>query len=161
MGTRAEQLAARVEQGAHALAASVEGLSEAEWQQVCTDDGRTVGVLVHHVASAYPVEMDLVQQLASGQGVVGVTWDMVNQMNAQHAQTHASATREETLDLLRQNSSQAAAVIRGLSDEQLDRASPISLNWDAPLTTQFFIEDHPLSHSFRHLSSIRAAFVKR
>jgi hypothetical protein len=52
-------------------------------------------------------------------------------------------------------------MIRGLSDEQLDRASPISLNWDAPLTTQFFIEDHPLSHSFRHLSSIRAALVER
>ena len=157
MGTRAEQLAARVEQGAQELASFVDGLSEAEWQKVCTDDGRTVGVLVHHVASAYPAEVGIIRQLATGQGLSGVTWDMVNQMNAQHAQTNVSAGKGETLELLRQNSSEAAAAIRELSDEELDQAAPISLNWDAPLTTQYFIEEHPLSHSFRHLSSIKAA----
>ncbi len=156
MSARAERLAARVEQGARELAAYVAGLSETEWRAVCHDDGRTVGVLVHHVASAYLAEIELVRQLASGQPITDVTWEIVDQMNAQHAQTHAATRKEEALELLRRNSAQAAAAIRELSDEQLDRAAPISLNWNAPLTTQYFIEEHPIGHSFRHLANIRA-----
>ena len=40
---------------------------------------------------------------------------------------------------------------------QLDRAGAVSLNAGAPLTTQFFIEDHPLRHSWHHLARIRNA----
>ncbi len=157
MSTRTEALAARIEQGAQELAAYVDRLSETEWQTVCPDDGRTVGALVHHVASAYPAEIGIVRQLASGQAITGITWAMVNQLNAQHAQAHAGSVKEATLELLARNSAQAVAAIRELSDEELDNAAPISLNWDAPLTTQYFIEEHPISHPFRHLASIRAA----
>jgi len=45
--------------------------------------------------------------------------------------------------------------IRDLTDVELDTAAAVSLNADAPLTTHFFIEDHPLRHSFQHLDSIR------
>ena len=55
------------------------------------------------------------------------------------------------------NSKAAADAIRRFSDEELDRAAPISLNANAPLTAQFFVEDHALRHSFHHLASIRAA----
>ncbi len=157
MNTRAQTLAERVERGANELIAFVEGCSLAEWQTPVPGDGRTVGVLAHHVASAYPVEMDLVAQLASGEAISGVSWEMVDQMNAEHAQAQANCTREETLGLLRQNSASAANGIRQLSDEQLDKAAPVSLNWDAPLTTQYFIEEHPISHPFRHLMDMRTA----
>ncbi len=156
MSTRTQALAKRVEQGASELLAFVETLSEAEWQAACPGDGRPVGVVVHHVASAYPVEVDLVRQLASGQAIAGVTGEGINQMNAQHAEQHAHASKAETLDLLRHNSALAADAIRALSDEELDRASLVSLNSNAPLTTQFFVEDHPLGHSFHHLAGIRA-----
>ena len=157
MSKRAVALAERVERGARELMAVVEGCSEADWQTVCPDEGRTVGVLAHHVGSLYPVEMDLVKVLSSGQAIAGVTWEMVDQMNAEHAEDQGKVTREETLELLRRNSAAVADAIRELSDEQLDKAAPVSLNWDAPLTTQYFIEEHPMSHAFAHLSSIRAA----
>ena len=157
MSTRTQALAERVEKGASELLAFVETLSDTEWQTACPGDGRPVGVVVHHVASAYLVEVDLVRQLAAGHAITGVTMDAINQMNAQHAEQHARASKAETLDLLRRNSALAADAVRALSDEELDRASPVSLNSDAPLTTQFFIEDHPLGHSFHHLESIRAA----
>ena len=48
-------------------------------------------------------------------------------------------------------------MIRGRSDAELDRASPVSLHWNAPLTTQYFIEEHPLSHSYEHAAAIRSA----
>ena len=156
MSKRAEALAARVELGARELIAFVEGCSDAEWEAYVPDEGRTAGVLVHHVATMYPVELDLVKTLASGQAIAGVTWEMVDQMNAQHEQEHADCSKEGALELLKRNSALAADGIRALSDEELDRAAPISLHWDAPLTTQYFIEEHPIGHSFHHLASIRA-----
>ncbi|HZO55606.1 MAG TPA: hypothetical protein VFB63_23050, partial [Bryobacteraceae bacterium] len=59
MSKRAEILAERIEQGASALAEFVEGLSEEQWRTVVRPDGRRVGVLVHHVASVYPIEVHL------------------------------------------------------------------------------------------------------
>ena len=160
MTGRASALAQRIEQGAATLAAFAERLSESEWRKVVPVDGRTVGVTIHHVASMYPIEIGLVQLLASGKPVEGVTWAVVADINAKHAREHASVTKAEALALLRTNSTAAAATVRGLSDEQLDRANMVSLNADAPLTTQFFIEDHPLRHSWHHLAKLRAAVMK-
>lgn len=157
MSKRAEALAQRVAQGHQELAAFVEGCSEEDWQTYSPDEGRSVGVLVHHVANVLPVEIDLVKVLASGQAITGVTMEMVDQMNAEHADEVAHCSKEETLELLKRNSELAVAAIRELGDEELDRAAPVSLHSDAPLTAQYFIEAHPLGHSFHHLASVRAA----
>ena len=61
-------------------------LTEAEWQTRLPRDGRKIGVVVHHVASVYPVEIQLAQTVAGGKPVTGVTWDDVHEMNAGHAQ---------------------------------------------------------------------------
>ena len=161
MGSRANALAERIEQGAAALAAFAEGLSDAQWKAVVRPDGRTVGVVVHHVASIYPLEVQLAQTLAGGKPIEGGTWDAVAQLNAKHAQDNASAAKRDTIALLRQNSKVAADAVRQLSDDELDRAAPVSLNANAPLTTQFFIEDHALRHSFHHLSRVREALAAR
>src|SRR6476646_9828189 len=83
--SRSEALARRLEAGAAALAAFANTLSEAEWQTRLPKDGRKIGVVVHHVASVYPVEIHIASLLASGQPVKGVTWDAVASMNADHA----------------------------------------------------------------------------
>jgi hypothetical protein len=132
-------------------------LTTAEWQIPIPKDGRKVGVVVHHVASMYPIEITLAQVLAGGEPVAGVTWDTVHGINAAHAREHDGVTKQEALALLRQNSAAAAAAIRALSDAELDRAAPVSLNADAPLTCQFFLEDHAVRHSYHHTAKIRAA----
>jgi hypothetical protein len=58
---------------------------------------------------------------------------------------------------IEQGAQALAALVEGFSDAELDNAAQVSLNADAPLTTQFFIEDHALRHSFQHLESIREA----
>ena len=80
-------------------------------------------------------------------------------MNAAHATEHDAVTKEAALDLLRRNSTAAAAAIRALSDGQLDQAAPISLNSDAPLTCQFMLEDHAVRHSYHHLAALRGALT--
>jgi hypothetical protein len=157
MGARAEALARRVEQGAMELHAAVQACSEADWETICPNERRSVGTLVHHVAVAYPAEMQLVRVLAAGQPIADITWDSADRMNAQHAAEHANPDKGETLTLLRTNSAAAAAAIRALTDELLDRAATVSLHDDAPLTTQYFIEQHPFSHAYSHLASIRTA----
>ena len=160
MSNRSEALAARLEAGATALAAFAATLSETEWRTPVPHDGRKIGVVVHHVASVYPVEIHLAQSLAAGQPITSVTWDVVHAMNRDHAKDNDSVTREATLALLAGNSAAAAAAIRALSDAELDRAAPVSLNSDAPLTCQFMLEDHAVRHSYHHLARIRAALAR-
>ena len=157
---RAHALADRLEQGARALATFASALTDVEWQTRVPKDGRKIGVIVHHVASVYPLEIQLAQTLAGGKPVVGVTMDAVNEMNAGHATENDAVTKEAALDLLRVNSAAAAAAIRALSDEELAQAAPVSLNADAPLTCQFMLEDHAVRHSYHHLARIRGALKR-
>lgn len=152
---RACALADRLEQGARALAAFASQFSKAEWQTRIPGDLRKVGVLVHHVANMYPLEIQAAQTLAGGKPVTGLTSEVIDEINARHACEFDAVTKEEALDLLRRNSGAAAAAIRALSDEELARAAPVSLYSDAPLTCQFFLEDHPVRHSYHHLARIR------
>jgi hypothetical protein len=161
MSKRSNTLADRLEQGARALASFAETLTDAEWQSRIPHDNRRVGVVVHHVASMYPLEIQLAQKLAAGEPIVGVTWDAVHQINAKHAKENDGVSKEAALDLLRQNSATSAEAIRALSDQQLDRAAPVSLNGDAPLTCQFMLEDHAVRHSYHHLAIVREAVNRR
>ena len=161
MSQRSDALADRLEQGARTLATLASGLTDDEWQTRIPKDGRKIGVIVHHVGTMYPLEIQLAQGLAAGKPVVGVTWDDVHAMNAAHAREYDGVTKEAALDLLRRNSTAAAAAIRALGDAELDRAATISLNADAPLTCQFMLEDHAVRHSYHHLAAIRGALKTR
>jgi len=161
MSKRSYELARRLELGALALEAFAGSLTDLEWQSRVPGDGRKIGVVVHHVASVYPIEIELAQTLAKGLPIEGVTPEVINQMNAVHAKKFNSVTKEETIELLRTNSAAAAAAIREFTDEQLDAAAPVSLNSNAPLTCQFMIEDHAVRHSYHHLARIRAALQEK
>ena len=158
MTVRTEQLASRLEQGANALAEFAERLTDVQWTTKLPGDGRSVGVVVHHVATVYPIEVDLARTVASGKPIVGVTYeDAIKKMNAAHATEHDKTPKKDALELLRRNSAAAAAAVRTFSDADLDRAAAVSLNADAPLTAQFVLEDHAVRHSYHHLARIRAA----
>jgi hypothetical protein len=156
---RAEALAARLEAGATALAEFAATLSEHDWEIRVPKDGRKIGVVVHHVASVYPIEIQLARVVAAGQPITDVTWDAVAAMNRDHANDHDGVTKQAALALLAVNSAAAAAAIRAFSDEELDRAAPVSLNSNAPLTCQFMLEDHAVRHSYHHLAGIKAALA--
>ena len=157
MSKRSEALANRLEQGAAALANFAAALSEDEWQSRTPKDGRKVGIIVNHVATVYPLEIDLAQTIARGKTVTGVTAEVINKMNADHASANDGASKEQTLELLRQNSAAAAAAIRAMSDEELDQAVPVSLYSDATVTCQFVLEDHAVRHSYHHLARLKSA----
>jgi hypothetical protein len=155
--SQANALANRLEQGARALAALAASLTDAQWQTRIPHDGRKVGVVVHHVAFMYPIEIQVAQTLAGGKAVTGLTNEVVDGINAKHAAENDGVTKQQAMDLLLRNSAEAAAAVRALSDEQLLQAAPVSLYSDAPLTCQFFVEDHALRHSYHHFAKIQSA----
>jgi len=157
MSVRAGALAERLERGANTLANLAASLSDAEWNTRLPGDGRTVGVVVHHVANVYPLEIQLALKVADRHRITGVTMDDVHAMNAKHAADFDKVTRETAVDLLRRNSAAAAAAIRNLTDEQLAHAELVSLYDDAPVTCQFVLEDHAVRHSYHHLAGISRA----
>lgn len=159
LSQRSNLLADRLEQGARDLVAFASTLSESQWNTQVPKDGRTVGVIVHHVGNMYPIEIQIAQAVASGKPVAGVTWDDVHAINAAHAKEFAGVTKEVAIEFVRKNSTAAAAAVRALTSEQLDRANAVSLNNDAPLTCQFVLEDHAVRHSYHHLAVIRRALT--
>ena len=157
---RAALLADRIEEGAASLARFAESLSESEWQTRVQEGGRygrSVGVIVHHVASVYPIEIDLAQAIARGKSVTDVTWSLVAALNSKHAHEQAGVNKAAAVELLLRNSREAADAVREFTDAELDRAAPFSLADGAIVTAQFVIEDHALRHSWHHLARIRAA----
>ncbi len=68
-------------------------LSDEEWNMSIPADGRTIGVIIHHVASVYPIEVHLAKSLAGGQ-TVPVTKANVDAMNAKHAEENKSVGKD-------------------------------------------------------------------
>ena len=157
MTKRTEALARRLEQGARAVEEFARGLTDEEWQTPVPHDGRKIGVTVHHIGNMYPIEIEIALKAARGEPIVGVTWELVADINAKHASENEAVTKDEAIAFLRHNSAAAAAAIRALRDEDLDNAVPVSLNGDAPLTSQFVLEDHAVRHSYHHLARMKAA----
>jgi hypothetical protein len=161
VSARAQALAERLSVGAEALAALATTLTDGQWRTAIPHDGRTVGRVVHHVATVYPIGIQLARTLAAGKPIEGVTLRDIHAMNVSHAKANAAVTRDEAVALLRKNSRLAALAIRALSDEELDRALPASLYGHAPVTCQFVLEDHAVRHSYHHLARIQAVLGVR
>ena len=154
MSERARNLAQQFEQANHGLITTVERLSDDQWRTKTPGDGRSVGVVAHHVAEGHKTLAGLAGTIAHGQPVPALTMDMVHQGNAAHAAQHANCTKAETLALLRQNGAAAAATVRGLGEAELDRTATLPLG---TMTAAQVIERILIGHVHDHHGSIHKA----
>ena len=154
MGTLGESLATQLESANNALIAAVEAMPDSQWQAACPDDGRSAGVVAHHVASSHQSIAGMVQAIASGQQLPPITMDMIHEGNAQHAKQFAHPDKAETVELLRSGGAAAAAMLRGLSDEQLARTGNVIGN---PMSAQQVAEGILIGHPKMHLATVQQA----
>jgi uncharacterized damage-inducible protein DinB len=154
MSERAKSLADRFDQANGDLVRMIERMSEPQWKAICAGEKWSVGVTAHHVAGAHETIAGVVQLIATGQPLPNITMEMIDHGNAQHAEQFKNVTREETLALLRGNGAKASAVVRGLSDAQLDRTGKL---FGRDMSAQQFVENVLLGHVASHEASIRAA----
>jgi hypothetical protein len=154
MGTKAEALAKQFESKAQEATAALEKLSDADWKKVTEEEKWTVGVTAHHMAGAHEPISNIVRTIASGQSMPNFTMDMLHAANAKHAKDSASCTREETIALHKKGVAAAAAVVRGLSDDQLGK-SGVVLTGAPPMSAEQVVTNILINHINGHLDSIR------
>jgi DinB superfamily len=154
MGAKSEALAQQFEAKAREAAATLETISDADWRKVTAAEQWTVGVTAHHLAGAFEPVAGIVTALAAGQPLGTFTRAMLDSMNAQHARDHAQCTKAETLALHRKGVATAAAVVRGLSDDQLARQGTVFTD-APPMTVEQMIAGALINHIDEHYGSIR------
>jgi hypothetical protein len=159
---RGQVLATRLEEATDTLIALVETCSEVQWRASVPNEGRSVGTMVHHIATQALIIAGWGAQVGDGE-IPLVTQEIVHADNAEYAAAHASPDKAETLDLLRRNTASAADIVRGLSDAQLDRTVPLPLVGDQPFSAQMIIEmvliGHIRGYPNSHLPNIETALA--
>ena len=154
MGAKSEALAKQFEAKAQEAAAGIEKLSDADWQKVTAAEKWTVGVTAHHLAGAFEPVSGIITAIVSGQVPGGFSRVMLDEMNAQHAREYANCTKAETIALLKKGVPTAAAVVRGLSDDQLAKSGAVFTD-APPMTAEQIVMGGLISHIDEHLGSIR------
>ena len=155
MGARAEALATQLENKAAEMTKAIETLTDADWKKV-TSAKWSVGVTAHHVAGSHEGIAGILKTVAAGHSMPPVTMTMLDEMKAKHASEHAGCTKAETLDLHKKGAAAAAAVVRGLSDAELDRSGTVLTGMPA-MSAQQIVEGILINHVVEHLGSIRDA----
>jgi DinB superfamily len=155
MGAKAESLARQFEQKAQEATKVFAGVSEADWKKLTSAEKWSVGVVAHHVATAHEGIGRIVKTVSSGQAMPHFTTQMLDAMNAQHAQEHAGCTKAETVALHEKNAAAAASLVRGLDDSALPKSGTVLAGMPA-MSVEQIITGILIGHVDEHLGSIRA-----
>jgi hypothetical protein len=154
MGAKGEALAKQFEAKAQEATAVLEKLSDADWKKVTAAEKWSVGVTAHHVAGSHEGIAGIIKTVASGQSMPNFTMDMLNEMNAKHAKDFAGVTKADTIALHKKNAAAAAAVVRGLSDDQLAKSGKV-LAEAPPMSAEQIVTGILINHIDDHFGSIR------
>src|SRR5216117_3070376 len=119
MAAKAEALAKQFEAKVQEATAVLDRLSDADWKKSTAAEKWTVGVVAHHVAGGHEGIAGIIKTVAGGQSIPNFTLDALHEMNAKHAHEFASVGKTDTIALHKKNAAAAAAVVRGLSDDDL------------------------------------------
>ncbi|HSR23052.1 MAG TPA: DinB family protein [Candidatus Eisenbacteria bacterium] len=157
--SRSEELADQLVAAGDAFVDYVAGLTPEEWQTVAVnhpdvavgaDERRPVGVVAHHVGDMLPMLAEIVRRRAAGEETVRLTPADIDAINARHAAGNERPDQAETVAMIRDNAIRAADLVRGLTDEQLDRAGP------EELPAEQVVRRIMIGHFGWHEASIRA-----
>ena len=159
MGAKSEALAKQFEAKAQEAAAVIEKLSDADWKKVTAAEKWTVGVTAHHLARAFEAVAGIITAIVSGQLPGNFSRAMLDEMNANHAKEHANCTKTETIALLKKGAPVAAAVVRGLSDDQLAKSGTVFTD-APPMTDEQVVMGGLINHIDEHFGSIRSTVGK-
>jgi hypothetical protein len=157
MDTQGDELACRFEAAHRAVLAVVEGLDEAQLNAHCAAEQCTAAALACHVAEAHALIAEWVRAAAAGEALPEITMADIDRSNAERAVANAGCSQAEALARLRTNGAAAAAVVRGLRDEDLERTAPFALFGGTAVSVRTLIERVLIGDPEQHLPSLQAA----
>jgi len=158
--TRSAQLAEQFEAAHDDFIHLIESLNDEQWHRAGQnfpkriddeDEGRSVGVIAHHVATNGDWIMQRIQTMLAGGPLSPVNMRVIN---SEHAREHADVTKDEVLRLLRASKTRIAEAVRAIPDNQLDvqRETPAG-----PMSAAQRVERVLIGHMEQHEGSIKAA----
>jgi hypothetical protein len=135
----------------------VQSFPDDRWQTKAIDEDRSVNVIAYHAALSHSGIAQMVKTIAEGGQLPSVTWEMIDQGNAEQAQQVAGATKAETVELLRSGGQEAAGIMRSLSDEQLAKTASTPAFGEQSWSAERVAETILLGHPQTHLASIKGS----
>ena len=134
----------------------MENCSDNDWQKVCYGEGWPVNVVARHIGAGHFGALNLAKMIVAGEPLPELSGEMIDQMNAQHAQKHTGCTKDEVLGYLRNKGSKLAEYVASLNDEDLDRVGRLDVV-GGDVTTEKFIEFVILNSGKEHFEHMKAA----
>jgi len=154
MGAKGEAFAKQIEAKGQEALAVLERLTDADWKKVTEAEKWTVAATAHHLAGGLDAVSGIITGIVAGHAPGNFTMGMLDQMNAQHAKEHASCSKAETAALLKKGAATAAAMVRGLSDDQLAKSGVVFTD-APPMTAERLVMLALVNHIVEHMGSIR------
>ena len=154
MTQRNEALATAFEQVVRRIVTTAAGMSDAAWDVVPAGEARTASQIAYHMAKVYHNVSGFMQLAVAGQPLPALTMERIHNLNAEQAPHSVGVGRAGTLEMLRQNGADTAALLRTLSDAQLDTATVFLGH---PMTVERLAQNGLVGHTEEHLASIQRA----
>jgi hypothetical protein len=153
---RAAELAAATDAVNLELVQLVRGCSEEQWHTECNDegDGRSVGVIAHHVAHGHLDTIEWIETALRGRPIE-ITLAVQAELNARHAETYHDVEREVTAALLEDNGCRLAERVERLTDDELARTG-YHVGADREMTVEAFAQLGQ-RHVSVHMGTIKKA----
>jgi PhnB protein len=153
---KGEALAKQIEAKAAEALATLERLSDVDWQAVTPAEKWTVAATAHHYASVLEPICGMIESVASGRSSEPFNPGLIDEMNARHARDYAGCSKAETIELLRKGVAAATATVRRLSDAQLAKSAKV-MSTMSPMSVEQLVTGGLLAHLDEHFGSIRKA----
>jgi hypothetical protein len=150
-------LVERLETAVESVITFAEQCTAEQWQTDIPDEGGSVGMVTHHVATAIAPVMGWVMDAAHGRELPPFTREALHQHNTHHAQKHASPDQATTIATLRQEKTAALQKLNDLTDAQLAQPASFALVGEQEITGQKMVEWFAINHCHNHLKSIKGA----
>jgi hypothetical protein len=152
-------LVARFEQTHTTVMTTIETCPEEAWDILCPSEGRSVGVVAHHIAMGYTAEQEAIEAMIAGRALPAIyqSEETLNAWNADHAAQQAQCGKAETLDVLHRNAQSVRYFIASLTPQDLQQGAPIPLAGNEVWSVYRWIDELVINHPLWHLESIHAA----
>ena len=157
MSDRAHALAAAFERANERSSPRIEGCSDAQLRAICEGETWPAVVTAHHIALAHQPVAGLALSIANGQPLPPLSFEELDQAERRARQGVRERLSRGDGRILRREGSAAAASVRALTDEQLNRSTAIPFLGGAVWSTADMIENALIGHAKDHGGSILTA----
>ena len=156
MSQRARELSEKLETFRSDIVTFVENCSDDDWGKTCSAEGWPVGVVARHLGVSHLGVLDLARMIVAGKPLPKLTSEIIDQMNAQHAEKHAGCTKDEVLGILGAKIPEFVRYVAGLSDEDLNRAGYFAL-FGSDVSVDKLVELVVLNSGKKHFENMKGA----